>query len=263
MKVKDKIIFQESKRHLSSNLIKIIIMLNIIVSSVSAIRASPPEGFQMYYFDEILYHYFWFGLTFLIFTCLFISMKIMVDSKKNYSLISRFSSKKEFIRNILLIHIITSAIVIFACYMGNFLAFNIFSNTSLSVQNLQNYSSIELTYTSNLLYLVFFLIRTLILIVIINGLNVIFIYLFDKTKVLISNAVLFYYLFNFRSFDVDFSNPTDGSIFGFLDLKRYFRYPVFENFHVEVINSVILVLVLSIILFISLNIVKHVKSIEQ
>lgn len=262
MNLKNSIVLNEVKRHLSSNMVKIIIVMNIIISSISALRAFSSGGIKVYYYDEILYHYFWFGLHFLIFACLFVSMKVMVDSQKNYSLISRFSSKKEFIKKVFLINTLTIVVVVITCYMTSFLAFNILSSTSYNVRNLGNYESFNLVYVSNLVYTLFFLIRTLFLLIIINLFNILLIYIFKRSKVFLLNIILIYYLYGLDT-GFDFTNPIREIGLNFLDLRHYFNYPLYEKFSIEVISSILIIIVLSLLLYLSINIVKHVRNIEQ
>ncbi len=262
MKWKNSMVLNETKRQLSSNLVKIIIIINLILSSVSALRAVSFAGIEVYYFEEVLYHYLWLGLQVLMFSCLFMSMKIMIDLQTNYSFISRFSSKKDFIKKAFLINVLTISILIITCYLVNFLAFNLLSDCSLKVKVLENYNTLNIPYVSNLVYLIFFLTRSFILTILISLFNTVLIYILSKTKVFVINIVLIHFLFGFAS-NFSYKNLIQKVNLGFLDLRNYFRYPTYKSFDIELINSILIIVVLSILLYFSINVVKRVKNIEQ
>lgn len=262
MNLKNNVVINETIRYLSLNTTKAMIVINLVFSIVQAMMTKGSGLIEYFYFTEIIKHYFDLGLIMLFLSLLFLSFKIMNDSKKNYSFISRFKSKKEFLKNVLLINLVTNFVFIYVCYLTNFLAFNLFSSANLSIINLEIQADIPIIYVTDFIYMWFLLIRSSVILILINSLNLVLVYYFKKTYILIGNIILIYYLFNFRneSSSEIIINKIDINI---LDLRRYFRIPFYSDFSIELIYSLLIIVLFTGILYLSINLVKKFKSIEQ
>lgn len=250
MQVKNKYIIQNIKYLLLDYRFKLIIMFmlcfNFIGSIYFAYNNRYLEGF-LAIFTNIYYVATFFALT------LFNTLNTYNMFEKNTYYIIRFDNRKEYLIQ-LIKNVITSNTIIFIInILVSFIFLNFFGG-KLVIKNYMNYN------VSNILYVIFYISRFLILSSLISIINTCLLKLIDSKIIIFVNSILWitfiFYPHSPTLINNIFSVP--------LMLCDYFRTKVYSNFFMESACSILYIIALTIITIIIFNISKsRIKKIGE
>lgn len=250
MLVKNKYIIQNIKYLLLDYRFKLIVMFmlcfNFIGSIYFAYNNYYLEGF-LAIFTNIYYVATFFALI------LFNTLNTYNMFEKNTYYIIRFDNRKEYLIQLIKNVLISNAIIFIINILVSFIFLNFFGG-NLIIQNYMNYN------VSNILYVIFYIARFLILSSIISIINICLLKLIDSKIIIFVNAIL-WITFIFYPY----SQALINSIFNLpLMLCDYFRAKVYSNFFMESACSILYIIFLIIITTIIFNITKNrIKKIGE
>lgn len=243
MRVKNKYIIQNIKYLLLDYRFKLIIMFMLCFNFVGAIYFAYNfyylEGFLQIFTDP----YYVFAFLALI---LFNTLNVYSMFEKNTYYIIRFNDRKEYLIQ-LIKNVLTSNTIIFIINILVAFIFLNFFGGKLVIQNYMNYN------IPNILYMIFYIARFLILSSIISIINTCLLKLIDSKIIILMNSCC-WITFIFYPYSPSLIN----SIFNMpLMLCDYFRTELYSNFFMESACSILYIIVLIVITAIIFNISKN------
>lgn len=245
MKNKMKYEFENFKYMISSEIFKLILLFIIIATLYGTFYLTLGSGYVSGFLTMISNGYY----NMLIFIIILLNtINLYKIFEKNNLYIIRFKTKKEYLKKLISNTLFSNGLILLLIYIFAIIGLNVFCSSSSGIGVIEKYNMI------NWIYLIFYIIRSFVLIQIISVINILLLKIIDSKLLLLLNFLLYGIIISYPyAANIEINTAFNIPLF----IGEYFTLYKYEYFTLELLCSTLYIGLLILIIGLLFNVVER------